>query len=44
MQALTMPVDGSTWRDRVSTAMTCVVLSFQGLYFLQLAVDTSSHE
>lgn len=41
----TMPVVGSTWRERVSTAMTWVVLSFHGLpYFRQLAVDTSSQE
>jgi len=43
-EALTMPVDGSTFRDNVSTAITCVVLSFHGQYFRQLAVDTSSHE
>jgi hypothetical protein len=40
----TMPVDGSTVRDRVSTAMTCLQLSFQGPYFRQLLVLTSSHE
>ena len=40
----TMPVDGSTERARVSTAMTCVDLSFQGQYLRQFAVETSSHE
>ena len=41
---LTIPVSASTCRDRVSTAMTCVDLSFHGQYFLQFAVDTSSQE
>ena len=40
----TMPVSGSICRDNVSTAMTCVDLSFQGQYLRQLAVDTSSQE
>lgn len=40
----TMPVDGSTERDRVSTAMTWVDLSFQGQYLRQFAVETSSQE
>ena len=39
-----MPVSGSTDRERVSTEVTCVDLSFQGQYFRQLAVDTSSQE
>ena len=39
-----MPVEGSTSRERVSTAMTCVLLLFQGQYLRQLAVETSSHE
>lgn len=39
-----MPVLGSTVREMVSTAMTCVLLSFHGQYLRQLAVDTSSHE
>jgi hypothetical protein len=39
-----MPVAGSTSRESVSTAMTCVDLSFHGQYLRQLAVDTSSHE
>lgn len=39
-----MLVDGSRVRERVSTAMTCVDWSFQGQYFLQLAVETSSQE
>ena len=38
-----IPVSGSTLRERVSTAVTCVVLSFQGQYFRQLAVLTSAH-
>ena len=44
LKKLTMPVDGSADLDSVSTAMTCVDLSFQGQYFRQLAVETSSHE
>ena len=40
----TMPVEGSTERESVSTAITCVDLSFQGQYLRQLAVETSSHE
>ena len=36
-----MPVEGSMARERVSTAMTCVDLSFQGQYFRQFAVETS---
>lgn len=40
----TMPVEGSTERERVSTAMTWVDLSFQGQYLRQLAVETSSQE
>lgn len=39
-----MPVEGSMVLDNVSTAVTCVDLSFQGQYFRQLAVETSSHE
>jgi hypothetical protein len=39
-----MPVSGSTVRDSVSVAMTCVDLSFHGQYFRQFAVETSSHE
>jgi hypothetical protein len=39
-----MPVSGSTVRDNVSVAITCVDFSFQGQYFRQLAVETSSHE
>lgn len=42
--ALTMPVTGSTWRERVSTAITCGVFSFQGQYFRQLLIETSSQE
>ena len=38
------PVAGSTERLNVSTAMTCGVFSFQGPYFCQLLVETSSHE
>ena len=38
----TMPVHGSTDRDNVSTAITCVDLSFQGQYFRQFAVETSA--
>lgn len=44
LKKLTMPVAGSTCRARVSTAITCVLLSFHGQYFLQFAVETSSHE
>jgi vacuolar-type H+-ATPase subunit B/Vma2 len=43
-ESLTMPVAGSTVRLSVSTAMTCGVFSFQGPYFRQLLVETSSHE
>lgn len=43
-EELTMPVDGSTVRERVSTAMTCLQDSFQGPYFRQFDVETSSHE
>lgn len=39
-----MPVFASTFRESVSTAITCGVFSFHGQYFRQLAVDTSSHE
>jgi hypothetical protein len=39
-----MPLAGSIVRERVSTAMTCGVISFQGPYFRQLDVETSSHE
>ena len=39
-----IPVAGSTDRESVSTAMTCSDLLFQGPYFCQLAVDTSSQE
>lgn len=41
---LTMPVDGSTVRESVSTAMTCLQDSFHGPYFCQFDVETSSHE
>ena len=41
---LTMPLRGSTDLERVSTAMKWVDLSFHGQYFLQFAVETSSHE
>jgi hypothetical protein len=41
---LTIDVSGSTVRDKVSTAMTCVDLSFHAQYFLQFALETSSHE
>ena len=41
---LTMPVAGSTIRETVSTAMTWLELLFQGQYFRQFAVDTSSQE
>ena len=41
---LRMPLDGSMLRASVSTAITCVDLSFQGQYLRQLAVETSSHE
>ena len=40
----TMPDEESTFCERVSTAMTCGVFSFQEQYFRQFAVDTSSHE
>ena len=40
----TMPVSGSMERERVSTAITWVDLSFQGQYLRQLAVETSSQE
>ena len=33
---------GSRVRERVSTAITCVDLSFQGQYLRQLAVETSA--
>ena len=36
-----MPVLGSTFRERVSTAMTCEEDLFHGQYLSQLAVDTS---
>jgi hypothetical protein len=39
-----MPDLESTPRESVSTATTCVDLSFHGQYLRQLAVDTSSHE
>ena len=39
-----MPVFVSTALDNVSTAITCVDLSFHGQYLRQFAVDTSSHE
>jgi len=39
-----MPVSGSIRRDKVSTAITCVDLSFHGQYFRQFAVETSSQE
>jgi hypothetical protein len=39
-----IPVEESTVRERVSTAMTWVDLSFHGQYFRQLAVLTSSQE
>nr|POE75765.1 hypothetical protein CFP56_67784 [Quercus suber] len=39
-----MCVCGSSERESVSTAMTCVDLSFHGQYFRQLQVLTSSHE
>lgn len=38
----TMPVDGSTIRERVSTATTWLELLFQGQYLRQFAVETSS--
>lgn len=40
----TMPVAGLIVRERVSTAMTCCAFSFQGEYFCQFAVETSSQE
>ena len=40
----TIPVEGSTDRDSVSTAITWVDLSFHGQYLRQFAVETSSHE
>lgn len=40
----TIPVDGSTTRERVSTATTWLEDLFHGQYFRQLAVETSSHE
>lgn len=40
----TIPVDGSTVRERVSTATTWLEDLFHGQYFRQLAVETSSHE
>lgn len=43
-RGLTMPVALSIVRESVSTATTCGDLSFHGQYFLQFAVDTSSHE
>ena len=44
MVTLTMPVDGSTLRDSVSTATTWFVDLFQGEYLSQFAVETSDHE
>lgn len=41
---LTTPVDESTDLDNVSTATTCVDLSFHGQYLRQFAVETSSQE
>lgn len=41
---LTVPVDGSIERERVSTEMTWLDDLFHGQYFRQLAVETSSHE
>lgn len=40
----TIPVDGSTAREMVSTATTWLEDLFHGQYFRQLAVETSSHE
>ena len=36
-----MPLLGSTFRESVSTAMTCEEDLFQGQYLSQLAVETS---
>ena len=37
-----IPVAGSTWRERVSTATTWEDFWFQGQYFNQFAAETSA--
>lgn len=41
---LTIPVCGSTLRERVSTATTCALWVFQAQYFRQFAIDTARQE